>query len=307
MVKNGFFIFVLGVFLVGCLSSVSPLPSIENLLSQQKFEEAIIACELFLSENPSSPYAPEITYLLGKTYLKIGNPYESIRVWEDYLRKFPEGKHRKEVASAIENWKKEKGKSYLSQMEEEIKGLSLAYEKVLGKKMPPSRLYATLGNIYWEEGKKKQALSLYKKAVQLDPSLINNPAIASRLGNSTLEPAPLLLEVEDENILSLEKIWKGEWEAESGELKNFRIKRRLGIIVSGKVRNKGTKEAKKVRLLVTLYDFYARILSSKSIWLGEIPAGESIPFSIVFRGVEKDKVHSVDYLILKNNNQEAKK
>ncbi|NOZ64851.1 MAG: tetratricopeptide repeat protein [Caldiserica bacterium] len=305
MVKNVFFIFAIGIFLYGCLSSVNPVPPIEKLFSQQRFEEAIIACELFLSENPSSPYAAEITYLLGKAYLEIDNPYESVRVWEDYLRKFPGGKHRKEVAAAIEKWKQKKGKTYLSQMEEEIKGLSLAYEKVLGKKMPPSQLYVTLGNIYWEEGEKRQALSLYRKAVKLDPSLMNNPAISSRLENSIPEQSPPL-EVEDENILSLEKIWKGEWEEESGELKNFRIKRRLGIIVSGKVKNTGMKEAKKVRLLVTLYDFYARILSSKSIWLGEIPAGKSIPFSVVFKGIEKDKVHSVDYLILKNN-QEGKK
>ena len=304
--RDWFAIFVLGIVLYGCLSSINPLPPIEKLLSQQRFEEAIIACELFLSENPSSSYSPEITYLLGKAYLEIGNPYEAARVWESYLRKFPEGKHREEVKNVLERWQSEMGKGYLSKMEEEIRSLSLAYEKVLGKKVPPAQLYALLGNIYWEEGEKKQALSLYRKAIQLDPSLLGNPAVSSRLGSSLQEPIPSLLEVEEENILPLEKVWRGEWEEEAGELRNFRIKRGIGVIVSGKVRNKGVKEAKRVRVIVTLYDFYARILASKSIWLGGIPSGESVPFSVVFKGVEKGKVHSVDYLILENA-QEVKR
>ncbi len=306
MVKRKFFwvssyLVLLSLFLSGCLFSKNPLSSIKKLISEGKYEEAIVISETFLSETPSSSYSSEVTYLLGKVYLKSGNSYEAIRVWKNYLKNFPKGKHREEIESIIKKWERKVGHKY-SYMEKEVKTLSIAYKKILGKNIPPSKLYVILGNIYWEEGRKKLALSLYKKAIKLNPSIGGNSMIASRLKKFHL-PVPSLLEVEDENILSLEKVWEGEWEKEEGNPRSFKVKGLIGTIISGKVKNKGENSSNSVRLVVTLYDFYDRILASKEIFLGNIPSEKFMPFSVIFNGIGKGKIHSVDYLILENTKE----
>jgi|GEM_PF-3251701 len=303
-------LFLLVVVIGGCvtLSNSSPLKPYYSLMEKQRWEEAAVGLSFFLENNPKSPYVEEATYLLGKVYLHMGNTFEASRTFEDYLKRWPEGRWKKEVKeklSQIQRWMS-KEKYSLKDMEEDVSALSLAYEKVLGKKVPPSQLYLTLGNIYWEEEKREEAIKSYKKALELDPSLKEADWLMKRIQKSKEGVSPPLLVVTDYHIRDIWETWRGEYL--NLELENDRIvetiKKSKGVRVNGELVNKGEQTAYRVRLIVTAYDFYRRVLGTSMVFLGEIKPGGNIPFSVLIRDVRKEKVNHVEFLPLYQKKEE---
>lgn len=285
-------VFLLFLFLGGCQRD-NVARDMRSLIQKGNFEEAVILGEMFLQENPSSPDAPEIIYSLMQAYIRLGDFSRAYLLGEKYLQRYPQGRRREK----IEEWMgevKERERKREERIEEEMEKLSRLYPELVSRRLPPSRLFLLLGHTYWEMGERENARKFYRKAIQLDSSLERDEVLRNRLGRKSVES---LLEVRDESLRSFEEVWEGEWE-ESGEVKRFQLRGMKGVLVTGRVFNRGETMVRGVRLVVTPSDFYGKALDVRVTWLGDIYPGMARPFSVVFPRLEKKKIDRVEYLFL---------
>ena len=65
--------------------------TVQNI-RQGQTDFAVIHLQAIVKEYPSSPYAPQATFALGEYYYDIGDYYNAIKTFSDYIHAYPKDK-----------------------------------------------------------------------------------------------------------------------------------------------------------------------------------------------------------------------
>jgi tetratricopeptide (TPR) repeat protein len=152
----------------------------------------------------------------------------------------------------------------------EIAALEEAKEQEPGN----ADLHFRLGEVYWRMSRFSDALQAYQRAVQLDPRYLQHPSIQNRLivgddaslalKDSLITPKPTgAIQVRNVQTKHVER--SDFWGVHPDE--NV-------YVVSGEAVNVGNKTCVNVQVEVTIYDFYEKVMDTRTVDIGAMKPGE---------------------------------
>lgn len=293
------------LILAGCTSfpGRTPLDTYTNDYRAGKYHQAAVQISLFLREHPYTPQKEEAVYYLAKCYYEMRNYYLAAQTFQDYLTNWPNGRWANEAYGFLSsiNDKLQKDTYSKQELEEEYQRLAFAYKEILGKKIPKDKIYLEIGNIYWEQGKDEKAREAYSKAIATNPSLRTRSWLIKRIqalqrGEKGLKPQ---ITVFNEHLQDIEEVIKSKIRIEDNagveEYREAEYVLGKATVISGEVENRGNEGVLHLRILITAYDFYRRVLNSSYAYIGRLDPGAVSSFSVTVKNISKDQIHQVTY------------
>ncbi len=207
------------------------------------YGDAIVALKKLVNENPDVAYASEAQEIIHQS--------------QDQLQ------------SQNEHIEKE-----MERLEEEIASLN---EKI--EEEPDNGLYHfQLANALWNSGQYHKSVNEYEKAVELDPTLIEEGVLRKRIrikddGEFVLRDP--IFEFNKVDPVRVKHVRKERYERETW-LEEYEALRVSGVVV-----NEGLHDVKNVSVEITIYDFYDTAQDSRVKHIGRLNAGDERSFSVL--------------------------
>ena len=274
---------LLGVYFCSCettqiLAVRDPLlAQAENHFAQGQYRAALLKYSAYLYfPQPSKPDKALALYRLGYCQFALQQYRDAEQTLSRFVTEFPSDQRRPEA----EQWLTESRAHLEQEVRRSHDRIDLAVSEIAAleeaKEQEPGNadLHFRLGEVYWRMSRFTDALQAYQRAAQLDPRYLQHPSIQNRLivgddaslalKDSLITPKPAgAIQVRNVQTKHVER--SDFWGVHPDE---------NAYVVSGEAVNVGNKTCVNVQVEVTIYDFYEKVMDTRTVDIGAMKPGE---------------------------------
>lgn len=276
---------------------------------KRNYEIALTKIKHYINDPYAEKTDEDMALHLGalcSVYLE--RPESAIEFVELLRSKYPDSKYNNERLVQIEEKAKEQLETKEQKHEQTQEKLWAEIEAAEAKvKQSPNSAIARveLGHLYWRAGRFEDCLQQYQAAKDLDESILQLDLVRKRIrlderGALALKDHPVLKQKEGPlkvTSLNVQRETKRSFIGYTPDVHRY--------ILSGQIENDDIRDYPSVEIEITLYDFFEKILETKRMAIGTIPAGGRRPFVADFQGFAGDEfsVNRYEVVVYSNGNR----
>jgi tetratricopeptide (TPR) repeat protein len=237
-----------------------------------------------MSKYPDTDAALAARFWLGVAYEKVRGYRDAMEMFDEYLRRAPEGPYAKESAVHLARLHEEYDAQFKrpEQLTTEIKALTAALEN----DPADDALRLKLAGLLWQLGDYDQAGAIYAELVSRNRQFLENEEIKKRMGflpngqYIVLSPAEVQRRDREANPLKIHN--KNHFRSGPDLItREFRF-----YVVTGQVMNQSDSILYGVQVIVTIYGFGGVVFDTNTVNIGTLNPGETRAFSVRFSNFE---------------------
>lgn len=269
-------------------TNVSVLQEADKLYEKGQIKTALLKYSSYVNApfpNKNQKYIDYARFQLANCYYQLGQ-YQDARHHLSVLLNSKTDTEYKEPASQLLALSNEKIDQENRAISEEWNNLlrQISEMEELVKENPDSaEVHFKLADLYWRAGNYQQALDAYKKTLMLNPDYQTKSVMRDRIRiteNGEIKMRDSLLTPEDSKPVKVVGVRREVFNRSDylGQYEYLRL--------SGFVENQGLYDVRNVKVEVSIFDFFNKVLSTKTIHIGNLKAGQKRPFAFLFNELD---------------------
>ncbi len=288
------------VILVGCVTSETPpvtntigrgvagdtaaaqqeLAQIQRLLERDEHSIAIPSLLQVMTKYPDTQAALDAEYYLAYTYQSIKSYREAIDLYNEYLRRDPDGQYaqasHEALAVLVEEyernfWTAERLNNQIASLNTQLEGdpTNIAWQ-------------LDMAGLLWKRGDYEQAGQFYAGIIETDPAFYDDAIIRNRIERTAsgdylvITPSEVqrrAIERQPLSVINTSAFKSGE---------DLITRTPLYYVVTGLAVNRSDSVLYGAQILVTIYGFGNVVYDTNTVTLGRLNPGEMRAFSVRF-------------------------
>lgn len=261
-------------------SAQQELAQVQQLLAQNEHSVVIPRLLHIMTKYPDTPAALDAEYFLAYTYRSIKSYREAIDLYNEYLRRAPEGKYAQESHDALAILVEEYERNFWTA--ERLNGQIAILNAQLENESANIAWQLDLAGLLWKRGDYQQAGNVYAAIIETDPAYYDDATIRGRIERTpsgdylVITPAEIqrrAIERQPLSIINTSAFKSGE---------DLITRTALYYVVTGMVVNRSDSILYGAEVLVTIYGFGNVVYDTNTVRLGRLNPGEMRAFSVRF-------------------------
>jgi len=262
------------------VSAQQELAQVQRLLERKEHSIVIPRLLQIMTKYPDTPAALDAEYFLAYTYQSIKSYREAIDLYNEYLRRAPDGEHAQESHDALAVLVEEYERNFWTaeRLNGQIESLNAQLEG------EPSNIawQIDLAGLLWKRGDYLQAGQVYADIIEAEPAYYEDATIRGRIERSpngdylVITPAEVQRRAIERQPLSIVNASAFK----SGE--DLITRTPLYYVVTGLAVNRSDSVLYGAQVLVTIYGFGNVVYDTNTVTLGRLNPGEMRAFSVRF-------------------------
>ncbi len=262
------------------VSAQQELAQIERLLDRNEYSIAIPSLLQIMTKYPDTPAALDAEYFLAYTYQSIKSYREAIDLYNEYLRRAPEGQYAQASHEALAVLVEEYERNFWTaeRLNEKIASLHGQLESDPGN----VAWQMELAGLLWKRGDYEQAGQVYAAVIESNPAYYDDAIVRNRIERAApgeyqvITPAEVqrrAIERQPLSIINTSSFKSGE---------DLITRTPLYYVVTGLAVNRSDSVLYGAQVLVTIYGFGNVVYDTNTVALGRLNPGEMRAFSVRF-------------------------
>jgi len=256
-----------------------------RMVEAGEYSLVIPRLQQIISKYPGDPKSIEARYLIGRSYYAVGAYNDALHYLNEYIELAPDGSHAANARDFIAQLTE--GKKDAAPGEVDVKIAELKAK--IAAEPENMALQLELANLYWENGRYKDAGPVYAELLQRWPLLADDLAVKRRIDKTADGQITVLTPAEVERrhkeaepllIYNTSGFKSGRFEGwpATGNQRYYNV--------TGQAVNQSQNQINGVSIIVTLYGAGYMIYDTKTVNIGSLRPGESRAFSVQFSQFE---------------------
>ncbi len=256
------------------------LAQVQRLLDRNEHSIAIPRLLQIMTKYPDTPAALDAEYFLAHTYQSIKSYREAIDLYNEYLRRAPEGQYAQESHDALAVLVEEYERSFWTA--ERLNGQIASLNAQLETEPTNIAWQLDLAGLLWKRGDYQQAGQVYADVIETHPEYYEDATIRERIERTTsgdylvITPSEVqrrAIERQPLSIINTSAFKSGE---------DLITRTPLYYVVTGMAVNRSDSILYGAQVLVTIYGFGNVVYDTNTVTLGRLNPGEMRAFSVRF-------------------------